>query len=73
MGDGCTLHAAQLRSDRASVPAPGFDPRRTPQEWLEQSAGEPPEHTALQLRRLFADEASALAAHNAGEIGRAHV
>lgn len=65
--DGCRLHAAQLRTAGASVLAPGFDPRQTPQQWLEESANEAPEETARRLRTSFAEEAAALDARMAGE------
>lgn len=64
--DACRLHARQLRSPGISILAPGFDARRTPQEWLEPSEGEAPETTAADLRLLVTDEEAVLGARIEG-------
>lgn len=59
--DACRIHVGQLRREASFVPAENFDARRTPQRWLDRSAGERPEDTVGELRALSADEAEALA------------
>ena len=58
--DACRLHVDGLRREGVSPLTRTFDARRTPQEWLEPTAGERPEETVAELRLLCGREAKAL-------------
>ena len=58
--DACRLHVDGLRREGVSPLDKPFDPRRTPQEWLDPTTGASPEETVAHLRALCPQEAEAL-------------
>jgi uncharacterized protein (TIGR03083 family) len=58
--DGCRLHISRLRHAAGPGPAEPFDARRTPQLWLERTAGESTGETARSLAATCSEEARAL-------------
>jgi hypothetical protein len=58
--DACRVHVGGLRRDAERPLDQPFDNQRTPQQWLERSAGQRPDETLAELRRWGAEEAEAL-------------